>query len=79
MSSIIYDVDLATDVKSFVVSNWNNILFDNSKLKDAIMKADNDDLLRVGKIINSPMKIVSVDIVDANFFKRYLFKDGIKN
>lgn len=79
MKSIIYDVDLAGDIKAFVLSNLDDISFTSPSFKKAILDADADDLLRVGKLINSPMNIVSVDKVDATFFKENLFKDGNQN
>lgn len=80
MSDIIYDVDLASDVKDFIVSNDDDVSFSDSTLKSKIMSMDNDKLIRLGKIINSPTKIVSVDIVDSAFFRANLYReDGDKN
>lgn len=78
-SNIITDVDLAKDVRAFMLSNLDGISFANPDLKKAITNADDDDLLSVGKIINSPIKIVSVDKVDADFFRRHLFKNVVAN
>jgi hypothetical protein len=83
MTDIIYDVDLAIDVKSFVLNNLDNISWKKDSLKDDIINSNDDDLIRIGKTINSPLMVVSVDKVDATFFKKYLFKklneDGNKN
>jgi hypothetical protein len=75
-TNIIYDVDLALDIKSFIINNLDVVEFSNPTLKDKILNSGDDILLRIGKTINSLTKIVSVDVVDANFFKENLFKDS---
>ena len=79
MTNVIYDVDLASDMKSFILNNSDDVSFDSPTLKKNIIDSNDDDLLRVGKTIDSPIRIVSVDIVDATFFKKNLFKDGNQN
>jgi hypothetical protein len=79
MADVIFNVDLAVDFKAFIMSNLDDISFDDPSLKDTILNADDDDLLRVGKTINSPTNIVSVDAVNADFFRRHLFKNGDKS
>ncbi len=76
---IIYDVDLANDVKAFVFLNLDDINFNNLDLRDVILKSKDDDLLRIGKTINSPITIVSVELVDADFFRKHLFTNGNQN
>lgn len=66
MVDIILDIDLASDVKDFIKKS-DDIIYDDVSLKTKIMSCDDNLLLRIGKTINSPTKIVSVDIVD-DFF-----------
>jgi len=75
MVDIIYDVDLGIDVKAFVLNNIDSVTFDDANIKKNILDSDDDTLLRVGKKIDS-MHVVSLDIVDADFFKNNLFKNG---
>lgn len=79
VDSIIYDVDIASDVKSFILSNLDFIDFSSDDLKNKVLRANDNDLLRIGKTINSPIKIVSVDTVNAKFFKSHLFGNGNEN
>jgi len=76
MSNIIYDVDLAWDIRAFLLSNIGDVRFKDNDIRNKILTANNDDLLRIGKIIDSPIKIVSVDKVDADFFRKNLFLEG---
>lgn len=79
MTDVIYDMDVAIDVKSFLMSNLDNLSFKDIALKAKILDADNNVLLRIGRVINSHT-IVSVDIIDDTFFKENLFiNDGNKN
>lgn len=80
MADVIYDVDLAIVFKNFILSNSDDISFDSLDLKAKILNKNNGDLIRVGKLINSPTNIVSVDDIDAAFFKNNLYKkDGNQN
>lgn len=79
INNIIYDVDLAADIKAFVLNNLSDIKFNGDDVKNSILNADDKDLLRIGKTINSPIRIVSVDIVDSKFFKDHLFTNGNKS
>ena len=74
--NIIYDVDTALDVKRFIVNNLDDIDFDNIDLKKNIINSADDDLLRIGKTISSPIRIMSVDLINADFFRRNLFKEN---
>ena len=74
--NIIYDVDTALDVKRFIVNNLDDIAFDNIDLKKNIINSADDDLLRIGKTISSPIRIMSVDLINADFFRRNLFKEN---
>ena len=76
MNSTIYDVDVASDVKNFLANNMDDVSFHSPSLKKSILSTDDNTLLRIGKVINSPMVIVSVDIVDSNFLKNHLFENG---
>lgn len=77
MNNVIYNVDVAGDIKDFIVSNSGDIDFGSLDIKKKIFAMDDGDLVRIGKIINSPTKIVSVDVVDATFFRDNLYKkDG---
>lgn len=66
MANIIVDVDLAKDVKDFIL-NSDDVDFSDTSLKTKIFSTDDDKLLRVIKTIDSPTKIISVDLVD-DFF-----------
>lgn len=74
MVDVIYDVDVASDVKDFLLSNAGDVTFDKPQLKTDILGANNDTLIRVGRVIDSPTMIVSVDVVDAAFLESNLFK-----
>lgn len=74
---LIYDVDLARDVKSFVVSN-SDVTFTNATLKDKLFSIDDSILVRVGKIIGS-LKVNSVDIVNKDFLKRVFWGNNSDN
>lgn len=78
MSNIIYDVDLAGDIKSFLIGNLDVVIIPN-ELKKTINNSNDDALLRIGKTIESPINIVSVDNVTPDFFKDNLFKNGNKD
>ena len=77
-TDVIYDVDLAGDIKSFLIGNLDVITIAD-KLKYDILNSNDNDLLRIGKTIDSPINIVSVDNMNPDFFKDNLFKDGNKN
>ena len=72
----IYDVDIASDIKAFVKSSSSGVKFANPALRDRIAEADDADLLRVGMTIGSPITIISVDKVDADYFRAHLFSAG---
>jgi hypothetical protein len=72
--TVIYDVDTAADIKSYI--STGNPAYRTPALKDDIIAADDDDLLRIGFTIDSPLTIVSVDKVDSDFFKRNLLTPG---
>ena len=74
MTDVIYNVDVGRDVKAFLITNLANIEFDNPDLKSAIRNADDNDLLRVGRVINSH-KVVSVEILTSDFFRNHLFRE----
>lgn len=71
--TIIYDVDYARDIRGFILNN-DDITYSAKDTKDKIMKANDNDILRIGKVIGSPVKIVSVDILSPDFFRTHLFK-----
>lgn len=66
--NVIFDVDLAKDVKAFMVNN-DDVVFNPINLKDAILNTDDNDILRVGKCISSHI-IVSVSKIDDDFLKK---------
>ena len=70
---IIYDVDLASDIKVLVATN-RDVTFDDPNLKDKLRTIDDDAFLRVGKKIAS-LKIVSLDVIDDSFLKK-IFSSG---
>jgi hypothetical protein len=72
--TVIYDVDTAADIKAYI--STGNPAYRSPGLKDDITGADDDDLLRIGFTIDSPLTIVSVDKVDSDFFKRNLLTPG---
>ncbi|MEK6933833.1 MAG: hypothetical protein AABW75_03085 [Nanoarchaeota archaeon] len=80
MINVIYDVDIARDIKDFIVNNSDDVDFSSLDIKKKIFSVNDDDLVRIGKIIDSPTKIVSIDVVDAAFFRDNLYKkDGDQN
>lgn len=56
------DIDLAEDVKGFILCN-SDVTCDK-RMKDKILAFDNDDLLKVTKEIGSFTKILDVELVD---------------
>lgn len=68
-SNVIYDVDSASDVKNFIMTN-KDVHFKDIDLKNKILTADPKSLLSVGVTINSPITIVSVDVVDSAFLAK---------
>ena len=72
----IYDVDLASDFKARITNGSSDIRFANDSDRMRILSADDDDILRIGLTIGSPITIVSVDKVDADFFRANLFAGG---
>jgi hypothetical protein len=72
----IYDVDLASDLKARFSGGTTDVRFANDSDRTKVMNADDDDILRIGLTINSPITIVSVDKVDADFFRAHLFAVG---
>jgi len=68
MATKIDYVGLASDVKNFVAIA--NVGFDDIGLRDKIFDADDDDLLKITKLIGSNTKIVSVDLVDDDFIMK---------
>ncbi|MDP3729019.1 MAG: hypothetical protein Q8R18_06245 [bacterium] len=67
---IIFDVDLASDVKSLFSSD-KDITFTDLRIKDTVFNLDDDVLVRVGKSISS-LKIISIDIIDVDYLKTVL-------
>ncbi len=68
VDKIVYDVDLAIDVKLLVSTN-RDVTFDDPILKDRLKNADDDAFIRVGKRLGS-LHIFSLDIVDMNFLSK---------
>ena len=66
--TIIFDVDFASSFKSLIGNN--NVLFADPKLKDTIIRADDNSFLLVKKKIGSDITILSVDLVDNAFLKK---------
>jgi hypothetical protein len=66
----IVDVDLASDVKGFI--EINDDVECEEALKEKINAADNDDLLKVTKEIDSFTKILKVEVVDEELLKKEL-------
>lgn len=63
---LVYDVDLASDVKLLASMN-PDVTFLNGDLKKRLYNDISDDcLVRVGKIIGS-LKITSIDVIDSKF------------
>jgi hypothetical protein len=69
--TIIFDVDLASNFKALVINN-DGIVFANNSLKDAILKADDNNFLMVKKKIGSSITILSVDLVNDDLLKAIL-------
>lgn len=69
----IFNVDIASNIKAFVNSASGSVRFARPSDKAMITSADDDDILRVGFTIRSPVTITSVDKVDADFFRSHLF------
>jgi hypothetical protein len=70
---IFYDIDLAIDVKDFILHNDKiNFIGDT---RDRVVNAKDYDILRVGKSIDSPITIHSVDIITPKFLSK-VFKQG---
>lgn len=74
MATKIDYVGLASDIKDFVaVANVN---FNDVALRNKLFDADDDDLLKVTKLIGSNTTIISVDLVDDNFVIRAVLGEG---
>ena len=63
---LIYDVDLASDVKLLASMNPDVEFLDNNLKKRLFNDIDGNSLVRVGKVIGS-LKIVSIDVIDSTF------------
>jgi hypothetical protein len=61
-------VGLASDIKDFVAIA--NVKFDDIGLRNKIFDTDDNDLLKVTKLIGSNTKIISVDLVDDDFIMK---------
>ena len=68
MFTTIIDVDFASDVKSFI-DNSDDVTFDTPALRAFINSLPDTSLLKVTKIIGSPTKIVSVDVITKDYMK----------
>lgn len=65
--NVIYDVELARDLKALLRVN-EDIEYADISLKDKIWTIPENDLVRIGKSISS-LKIVSVDIINDDFLR----------
>ena len=66
---VVYDVDLASDVKLLATTNADVTFVDDGVKKKLFDIKDNNSLLRVGKSIGS-LKIISIDVMDTSFLKK---------
>ena len=71
MTSIIFDVDLASAFKNLILSN-DNVVFSSTDLKDKIISTDDNALLMVKRSIGSNITILTVDDVNDALIKKYL-------
>ncbi|MBW2975122.1 hypothetical protein KY366_05385 [Candidatus Woesearchaeota archaeon] len=67
-ATIISTVDLAINFKDFI--STNSVDFDKPSFKVDILKAKDDDFLRVKKKIGSATTILAVDKVDDDFVNK---------
>ena len=74
MSMIVVDIDLAFDVKN-LIRNSDDITFSDNSFRDVINSSDDNALLRVAKSLDSPAKIVGVDVITKDFFIKNLHSD----
>lgn len=65
--NVFFDVDLAVNVKT-LVKNDAGIMGD--ALKTELNSFSDDNLLLLKKVMNSPLKIVSITKIDAEFIKK---------
>tara|TARA_Y100000034_G_C6575552_1_gene249568 strand:+ start:126 stop:383 length:258 start_codon:yes stop_codon:yes gene_type:complete len=68
VDKIVYDVDLAKDVKSWIANN-RDVTWDDDSLKPMLKNIADDAVLRVGKVIGS-LRITSIDLVDDCFLAK---------
>lgn len=71
MTSVIFDVDLASAFKNLILSN-DNVVFSSAGLKDKIISTNDNDLLMVKRSIGSNITILAVDDVNDALLKKYL-------
>ncbi|MCK4730416.1 MAG: hypothetical protein KAT28_03800 [Candidatus Aenigmarchaeota archaeon] len=70
----IEEIELAEEIKDFI-SESSDVNFENEELKKLIMDTKDDELLKITKVIGSPIKITEVKIVDDDFLEGQ-FKNG---
>ncbi len=68
MGTIIKTVDLAKDVKDFIL--YATVKFDDVSLKNKILATDDDNFLLVTKSMDSDPKIICVKDVDDDFISK---------
>jgi hypothetical protein len=70
----IQNVELGSDLKGFVKSNFEDIVFgeDMDMMYDDILKLKDDDLVLVKKQINSPTKLIQIKIIDEDLIEEYI-------
>jgi len=74
-STTIVEIDLASDIKN-TIKLTDDLRVDNDDVRKVIYNdADDGDLIRVVKVIGSPIRIIKADIVDDNFLKDNLIKE----
>jgi len=63
-SATIKSIELASDLKGFVESNYEDVFFEAQDIENNIQEFNDDDLVLVEKRIASPTTIISVKIVN---------------
>ena len=67
----IVEFELAEDVQEFIAEN-TDVDYSDNKYKQIILQANRNDLLKVVKIIDSPTKIINVEVVNDKFIEEQI-------
>ena len=71
-STMIIDIDVATDVRKAITFNTDIRVTDPKVHKTIFHDARPDDLIRIEKTINSPITIIKADIITDDFLDKNL-------